>query len=163
MRTRNHLTLGMSLLELLVAMAVGAFIIAAAFAFVTHQTRLFEFTRSELDRDRTGRLALDLLVEDLRLAGLGVGYDGNGNFAGLMLGNFTVQGGAAFGNDHTIQVAYGRNTSNLNGSYTITTDDIGIRFANGAWRSVAQYFGTSGQICSGSGFQANDIVLLVAE
>ncbi len=163
MRTHNHHLRGLSLIELTIAMAVGAFIIAAAFAFVTHQTRLFEFTRSELDRDRTGRLALDLLVEDLRLAGLGVGYDGSGNFAGLMLGSFTVQGGATFSNDYAIQVAYGANPNNLVGQYTITSDDIGIRFANGAWRSIPQYFGTSGQVCSGSGFQANDIVLLLAE
>jgi prepilin-type N-terminal cleavage/methylation domain-containing protein len=154
---------GFTLIEMMVASAVGLFIVATALIFVSHQTRLLEFTKNELDRDRSGRLALDLLTDDLRLAGLGVGYDGAGNFAGMMLGSFSVQGGASFSNTQAIQLNYGANTQGRVGNYTLSTNDIGIRFANGAWRSIAQYSGSSGQVCAGGGFQSGDVVLLVAD
>jgi Tfp pilus assembly protein PilW len=147
----------------MVATGIGLFVIAGALVFVAHNTQLLEFTKSELDRDRSGRLALDLLTDDLRLAGLGVGYDQNGNFGGIMLGSYTVPGGASFGINQTVALGYGVNASGLSGTYNLSTDDIGIRFANGTWRSIANYTATAGQICSGSGFRANDIVLAVAD
>jgi type IV pilus assembly protein PilW len=154
---------GYTLVELMVAMAIGFIIVAGALVFVAHNTRLLEFTKSELDRDRTGRLAMELLVEDLRVAGLGVGYDASGNFGGLMLGTYTVQGGGTFGLNQNVALGYGQNTSGLTGTYNLSTDDIGIRFANGGWRTIANYSGTGGQICRGSGFQVGDIVLMIAD
>lgn len=71
-RHRPHLR-GLTLVELMVGMVISLFILAAAFTFAGHQIRLTEFTAGEVDRDRMGRLALELMAEDLRNAGLGVG------------------------------------------------------------------------------------------
>src|SRR5687768_1400823 len=116
----NRRVRGFTLVELMVSMAIGLFVVAAAFTFVVHQNQLLEFTRRSIDRDRGGRVSLDLLVQDLRHAGIGTGYAPDGTFNGIIFGDFTVPGGAIFhGND--------------------LSDDIGIRMANGSYRSIVQF------------------------
>ncbi len=153
---------GFTLVELLVAVAIGAFIVATTFVFMVHQNRLLEFTKTEIDRDRGGRASLDLLVQDLRHAGVGVGYAADGSFNGLMLGNFTVPGGAQFkANDRAITLT--GSTNGVATSINFITDDIGIRLANGSYRSITQYNAGFAQVCAGGDFQTNDVVVLSSE
>lgn len=153
---------GFSLIELMVAVAIGLFVVAATFVFIVHQNRLLEFTKRDLARDRSGRVALDLLVQDLRHAGVGVGYRADGTFNGLMLGNFTVPGGASFSAaDRPISLI--SSERGVQRAYQSITDDIGIRLANGSYRSITEYGPGFGQVCAGGDFDAGDIVIFQTE
>jgi hypothetical protein len=150
---------GLTLIELMVGTAMGMFVVAAAFTFVVHQNQLLEFTSREIDRDRSGRLALDMLGHDLRHAGVGVGYEADGSFRGIMLGSFTVAGGATFGSDdHPITLkTTGAKT------YPFFTDDVGMRLANGSHRSIVMFSDGVGEVCRGGEFEADDVVLFRSE
>ncbi len=144
---------GMTLIELMVSMTVGLFVLAAAVAVTTDHGRVLGRTTTRLDMHQSGRLAIELLSQDLRHAGIGVGYRPDGSFAGLVRGNFAVAGGATFvGNDRQVDLASG----------TLMTDDIGIRQASGAMRTIAAFSSASAEICSGSGFAQGDVVVLMS-
>lgn len=153
---------GFSLIELMVATAVGLFVVAATFVFIVHQNRLLEFTKRDIDRDRSGRVALDLLAQDVRHAGVGVGYQPDGTFNGLLLGTFTVPGGASFSAvDHPVALVTSQR--GVESAYQSVTDDIGIRLANGSYRSIAQHGPGFGQVCAGGEYEAGDIVIFQTE
>src|SRR5262245_11361588 len=59
--TPRNSRLGLTLIELMVGTAIGAVVIAAAFTFMVHQNYRSEFTNREIDRDRSGRVALEML------------------------------------------------------------------------------------------------------
>ena len=146
----------------MVGTAMGLFVVAAAFTFVVHQNRLLDFTSREIDRDRSGRVALDMLGHDLRHAGVGVGYQADDTFRGMMLGSFTVQGGATFDASNQPIVLKSSNGGTPT-SYNFFTDDIGIRFANGSNRSIVMFGDGVGQVCRGGEFRADDVVLFRSE
>jgi prepilin-type N-terminal cleavage/methylation domain-containing protein len=145
---------GLTLIELLVGMAIGLFVVAAAVTFTSQQTRWLGFTASRIDVDQSGRVALEILAEDLRHAGLGVGYDSSDEFAGLRLGNFSVPGGATF--DSTDRQLVLR-------TETTITDDVGILLADEGIATIAEFSGASGQICNVPAFEVGDIVTMVSE
>lgn len=143
---------GMTLIEVMISMVVGLFVLAAAVAVTTDHGRILGRTTTRLEMHQSGRLAIELLSQDLRHAGIGVGYRPDGSFAGLVRGNFVVPGGAAFvGNDRQITLASG----------TLLTDDIGIRQASGAMRTIAAFSGASAEICAGAAFSEGDVVVLM--
>lgn len=145
---------GFTLLELLVASAIGAFITLAAVAFASQQTRLLGLTSEVLDVSQSGRFAIDRLAADLRVAGAGTGYDEGGRFTGLDLGSFT-RGGATFESNNRAIILEGG---------AATTDDLGLLIANGGYATIAAFNQAgSGQLCSGSGFEDGDVVLLRSE
>jgi len=150
---------GYSLLELLVGSSIGVFVTLAGVAFTTNQTRMYGVTTETLELSQASRSGLARLVADLRLAGLGVGYGLDGNFAGIELGTFS-RGTAQFGANNFL---VGGNTQNGTSSNQIT-DDLGILFANGRYATVAAFNPAgSGQLCAGSGIAVNDIILLRSE
>ncbi|MEM6369528.1 MAG: prepilin-type N-terminal cleavage/methylation domain-containing protein [Myxococcota bacterium] len=140
---------GFTLMEMLVSLAIGAFVALTAVSFVGDQVRLLDSTTSKLESQQESRVVLELLAAELRSAGLGVGYTIDGQFAGLIRGDFSVIGGASFRSD-------GAEVGGL------STDDLGIRFARGDVRTISNYTrGISGQVCSGGDFEADDLVLLM--
>lgn len=143
---------GFSLIELLVASAISIFMVMAIFNFASHETRLLGFTKQEIDIEQSARLALDLLADDLRSAGIGVGYAEDGTFAGLLTQAFTVPGNGSFSADNfSITLASG----------TVPTDDIGIRSARGGLVTVTDFGAGTGQVCAGSGATAGETVVLM--
>ncbi len=154
---------GATLIELMVGVVIAAVVTGAAFVFASHQTRHLGLSSMELDKDQVGRIALGMIARDLRHSGLGVGYMEDGTFSGILLGNFTVRGGAAFdADDQDINLEYGLNTSGLTGTYTTETDDLGVRYAIGEYRTIANFGPGSGQACAGSGIVPGDAALLIA-
>lgn len=145
---------GLTLIELMIGMAMGLFVVAAAVTFTSQQTRWLSFTASRVDVDQSGRMALEMIAEDLRHAGLGVGYDGSDRFAGLRMGSFTVLGGATF--DSTDRALQLRNANTV-------TDDIGIRMADEGIATIAEFGGMAGQICRVGNFAIGDVVTMVSE
>ena len=145
---------GLTLIELMIGMALGLFLVAAAVTFTSQQTRWLGFTASRIDVDQSGRLALEILAEDLRHAGLGVGYNGTEEFGGLRLGTFTVPGGASF--DSTDRPIALRNGATV-------TDDIGILLADEGIATIAEFSGAAGQICNIGNFDEDDIVTMISE
>ena len=63
---------GFSLVELMVAMAIGAVVVAGAAALMLGQQRHFQSTSSDRALQEAARIALGRLGEDLRQAGFGV-------------------------------------------------------------------------------------------
>jgi prepilin-type N-terminal cleavage/methylation domain-containing protein len=145
---------GFTLVELLVSLAIGGFIAVAAVSFTSDHIRLLTATETTVDLNQDGRAVADLLARDLRSAGLGVGYQSDNTFAGLMRGTFTVPGGASFEADDRVFEA---------GGLTVTTDDLGLRTAGGDVRTISSYSPAGGQICSGGRFRPGDLVLMMSK
>jgi len=143
-------TAGFTLIEMLVSLAIGAFVAAAAVTFAGDQIRLLDRTESQLGAQQEGRAVIDLVARELRSAGLGVGYTVDGRFAGLRRGDFAVYGGGLFQS----------NGGEVDGR---ATDDLGMRFAKGDVRTISNYTrGVAGQVCAGGDFAPDDLVLLMS-
>ncbi|MCA9551049.1 MAG: prepilin-type N-terminal cleavage/methylation domain-containing protein [Myxococcales bacterium] len=143
---------GFTLIELMVSMTVGLFVLAAAVQLTSDQSRLLGRASSRLEMHQAARLATDLLAQDLRHASVGLGYRPDGTFAGLSRGNFTVSGGASFqADDRVVTLSSG----------TVRTDDIGIRLAAGSIRTVASYSAATAQLCAGADLEAGEVVVLL--
>lgn len=168
-RTPRRRQRGLTLLELVVGVFIAVFLTAAAVAFAAHETRLMGISRDRLDIAQASRASLDLLVSDLAMAGGGVGYFENGNFAGLDTGPFTIGGcnfnanGAANNFNPGSPPPAGAFTSipltavgqqgTVGTAYNLPTVDIGIRMADGSYATIADYNAAgAGQYC----FDAND-------
>lgn len=142
---------GFTLLELLVSLAVGSVVIAAAVVLTVDHSKVLGRASSRLDMHQRARLSADLLAQDLRHAGVGVGYRPDGRFAGLLRGTFSVPGGATFeADDRAVTLASG----------ALVTDDVGIRQAVGDMRSIAAFGAGSAEICAGASFEEDEVVVL---
>src|SRR5688572_25158030 len=86
---------GFTLLELLVGSSMGIVVTLAAFAFAQRQTRNMAYVTESVTLSQAGRSVIDMLAEDLRHAGAGVGYRADGTFGGIYTGSFRL-GGATF-------------------------------------------------------------------
>jgi type IV pilus assembly protein PilW len=69
---RSRLTQGFSLVELLIAMAVSLLVIAGAMALLVSQQRIFQVSSADRALQETGRIALEELTSNLRMAGYGI-------------------------------------------------------------------------------------------
>ena len=137
----------------MVSSAIGLFTLAVAVRLASDQTVVLGQTTDRMDMFQSARTAVDLLSEDLRHAGVGIGYRPDGQFGGLIRGGFTVAGGAQFFADGLVQrLSTGE----------IPTDDLGLRVATGDLRTVASFLGTQGQICAGSDIAVDDTVVLLS-
>ncbi len=63
---------GFSLVELLIAVAVSLLVIAGAVALLTSQQRIFQVSSADRALQETGRIALEELTSNLRMAGYGI-------------------------------------------------------------------------------------------
>lgn len=169
---------GLTLLELIVGVFIAIFLTAAAVAFAAHETRLMGISRDKLDVSQASRAAIDLLVSDLSMAGGGVGFDETGAFQGLNIGPFFV-GSCGFNltgsaltfapgtppppGSHTpinLRTVGPQGTRPL--QYSTRTIDILLRYADGAYATIANYGGAGGQFCMSPGtrYGPNELVLL---
>ena len=141
-RPRVHQT-GLTLVELLIGTFIALTLTAAAVAFAVHETRLMGASQDRLVIAQTTHAALDLIAEDVAQAGSGIGYDSAGNFAGLMLGNFTV-GACGYGLN-TVSLTEVDQLNVAGTVYSVPTTDLGIRYANGNYAGIADYNALGGQ------------------
>jgi type IV pilus assembly protein PilW len=74
MRRRRNAP-GFSLVELLIAMAVSLLVIAGAMALLVSQQRIFQVSSADRALQETGRIALEELTSNLRMAGFGIDPD----------------------------------------------------------------------------------------
>ena len=63
---------GFSLVELLIALAVSLLVIGGAMALLVSQQRIFQVSSADRALQETGRIALEELTSNLRLAGYGI-------------------------------------------------------------------------------------------
>jgi type IV pilus assembly protein PilW len=68
---KTHLPRGFSLVELLVALGVSLMVIAGALALLISQQRMFQQSSGDRAVQETGRVALEEITSNLRLAGYG--------------------------------------------------------------------------------------------
>ncbi|MFO0723751.1 MAG: prepilin-type N-terminal cleavage/methylation domain-containing protein [Myxococcota bacterium] len=142
---------GFTLVELMVASSVGAVITLAGVAFVSHQTRLMGVTSERIEMNQASRFGLERLRADLRMAGVGIGYDESGGFSGLEFSTFS-RGGAQFTSDNRT----------LNSG--VLTDDLGILIASGGQTTIAGYnSGGLAQFCAASGIKSGSLVVFRSE
>ena len=169
-RTPRRLQRGLTLVELLVGTFIALTLTAAAVAFALHETRLMGASRDKLVISQTTHAALDLIAEDVAEAGTGIGYDAAGNFAGLMLGTFAVGGCTYNPVPNTLTLTEVGDQNAVGSTYDLPITDLGIRYANGNYASIADYDETtsSGQHCQDIDFgdvwfAANELVVLRSE
>lgn len=144
----------MTLLEVVIGAALSIVLTLAAFTFSQHQSRVMGLSSTSLNMGQAGRTAIDLLADDIRHAGVGIGYRPDGSFPGVILGEFTF-GAARFATSGmTVPLASGE----------ISTDDLGFRLADGNYATVADW-STSGtaQICAGSGVRSGELSVVRTE
>jgi prepilin-type N-terminal cleavage/methylation domain-containing protein len=159
---------GVTLIEIVVGVTIGAIITTAAVAFVRSETRLMGLTDNRLELIQGGRATLDLIAAEVQLAGIGTGLDAGRNFNGIMVSPFTVgpvgggAGGPAF-NGATISLEQAQPNP---GTYTVQTQDLGLRVATGEQTSIVQYTGGGGggtvRVCDNEGLdlEQNDLALI---
>lgn len=141
---------GFTLLEVMVSAAISGIVIAAVFAFATHEARLMTLTGDELDTLQGGRSALSTLADDLRHAGGGVGDSASGGFPGLSVGTFTLNGVSFQANDGPITLSSG----------PALTDDIGMIMAIGGQATITELASGTVEICAGSGIRDGELIML---
>lgn len=148
-------TAGFTLIEMMVSVAVGMIVLAAGVRVVADHFMLLRDTTGTADLHRNSREVIEFLSTDLRQAGMGIGYELNGTFAGVERGNFKI-GDATFNSDNQVVALTDGN---------VLTDDIGVRLARGDVRSVADYsagVAGSGQICTSPDIKSGDSVVLLS-
>lgn len=161
---------GFTLLELMIGVAIALFLTAAAVAFARHETRLMGVSNEQLDLEQSSRSAVDLLASDLRQAGVGIGYDATDTFRGLLLENFDAGGVTWNDGGARAQIQLQKSDpvtgANLGPVYNMTTEDIGIVLADGAFATIADYnIAGGGQFCRSPGvdFEPGEVVVFRSE
>lgn len=144
---------GFSLIEMVVSMGVGMLVLAAVVRLVGDSFFLVRESSSDAEIQTGARNILDLLSADIRNAGVGVGYKMNGDFSGVRLGEVAVDGGATFNSQNRpLTLEWG----------DTVVDDLMIRMAPGAMRSIVSYGSDMGQVCkTGEPFLANSLGVFV--
>lgn len=155
MRKPNAQSAGYTLMEVVVASGISILICGAAVGFAQKETRLLGLTSNNIDMNDSSRAVIDLLGDDIRHAGAGIGYRTDGVFAGLLLGSFTVD-----------SVPFNSNNSriNLTTNNNMPTDDIGVMLADGGRATIADFsFSGGGQICRNTGINAGELATFRSE
>jgi len=158
---RSRSNQGFTLIEAMVGLACAMLVLLGAVGFAHYEVRTLGISRDNLEMTQSGRMALDLLMDDLFNAGVGVGYNEAGQFMGLQIGNFN-RGAAAFNSDNnSIDIDHidGNNAQTVG---AFPTDDIGIMMAEGQHVTIV-FWDTSGgvaQVCGPSSFTNGDLVLV---
>lgn len=147
---------GFTLIELMVGFTIAVLLTLAAVSFAAHETRLMGISRERLDLAQASRAAIDLLAEDIKQAGAGIGYQADGVFPGLRLDDFVVDsiqfnpdGGPPTPFDPGLSTPPGVRAEMTIGEvgrneatpaiYTSITTDIGIMTANGSYATIVDY------------------------
>lgn len=151
--------LGISLVEVLVATVISLFLLAGIVQVYTGNKATFSFTNALAEVQENGRFAMELIGQDLRLAGIWGCVDVRGDFTKI---NNTLNGGTVAGytaqaydfiNNPPIQ---GVNNNGINNS-----DELTIRGGRPGQANVRPPFNQNNiAIVDNSWISADDIVLV---
>jgi prepilin-type N-terminal cleavage/methylation domain-containing protein len=94
MTTRNHQQ-GLSLIELLISIALGVTLMSASLQFIVSTRQTYELNDDISRVQENGRIALDILSRDLRLAGYRQPFNGDGKVPDFFLTECTKGSAAA--------------------------------------------------------------------
>ena len=126
---------GFTLVELLVALAVSVLVVAGALGLVVAQQRVLRATSGDRSLQETGRVALEELTGNLRLAGYGIDPVYAFDFGPLLI---TRQERAPFGSVGTAASTFASCTSVTCRDSTAGSDEIVFRYRNPSFvRSLA--------------------------
>ncbi len=175
---------GVTLIELMVGFTIAILLTLAAVSFAAHETRLMGISRDRLDLAQASRAAIDLLADDLKQAGAGIGYQADGTYRGLMLGSFMVDGVVQFNPDGGVPTPFDPGVGagpgvfanvdlravgeyeSQGAAYVSVNTDVGILTANGNYATIAEYnLGGTSMYCRGANalFDAGERVVLRSE
>ncbi len=152
--------LGISLVEVLVATVISLFLLAGIVQVYTGNKATFSFTNALAEVQENGRFAMDLISQDLRLAGVWGCVDVRGNFNKInnTLSAATVNGYTAqaydFINNPPIQ---GVNNNGINNS-----DELTLRGARPGQANVRSPFNQNNIAIVDNGWISADDIVLVA-
>ncbi len=136
---------GFTLIELMVGIALGSLIVMAAVGFAGHQVTTLGRSNQTLEMTQVGRAALDMMADDVLHAGVGVGYQSDGTFAGIVTTGAFLRHGVNFdGDNRAITLNEG------NALVATTTDDLSVALADGEEITIVAYDpgAQTGQICA---------------
>ncbi|MFO0723371.1 MAG: prepilin-type N-terminal cleavage/methylation domain-containing protein [Myxococcota bacterium] len=136
---------GFTLVEMMVGVALGSLVVMAAVGFAGHQVATLGKSNQVLEMTQVGRAALDLVADDVMHAGVGVGYQSNGNFGGIeAAGAYSFQGLNLSSDNRAITV------NEEAGPLVAPTDDLVLSLADGDTVTVVNYAPgpKTGQICA---------------
>lgn len=136
---------GFTLIELMVGIALGSLIVMAAVGFAGHQVTTLGRSNQVLEMTQVGRAALDMIADDVLHAGVGVGYQSDGTFAGIVTTGSYIRNGVTFdGDNRAITLNEG------NAMVATTTDDLSLMLADGEEITIVAFDpgAQTGQICA---------------
>ena len=79
-RTARSVRRGFTLVELMIALAIGAFVVAALYSLFIGQMRQFMYQDTQMEMHQNMRLGMDILSRSARMAGYGTGTLTRGPF-----------------------------------------------------------------------------------
>lgn len=150
---------GMTLIEVMVGTVIALILTAAAVSFATQQVRLMDVSQERLEMSSVGRAALNLVANDVRKAGMGLGYNERGEFLGLDVGAFTQAGlnwngvgGTPAPDGDTPPLDPGVYAANIfvrpgSPPYTVRSTDLRVRYADGTYSTVVTERNLIGVAC----------------
>ena len=147
---------GFTIIELMVGFTIAILLTLAAVSFAAHETRLMGVSRDRLDLAQASRAAIDMVAEDLRMAGAGIGYRSDGEFGGIRLNRFNIgvatfnpNGGPAtpynpgVGTGPGVFADLGLTEKGARGAdgpaFASFSTDVAIVSAQGAYATIADY------------------------
>lgn len=136
---------GFTLIELMVGIALGSLIVMAAVGFAGHQVTTLGRSNQTLEMTQVGRAALDMIADDVLHAGVGVGYQSDGTFAGIVTTGSFLRNGVTFDGDNRVITL-----NEGNGMVATTTDDLSLMLADGEEITIVAFDpgAQTGQICA---------------
>lgn len=96
---------GFTLIEVMVAIAVGGILLSAAYQFLVSQNRVYEVQGQSIEMQQNVRAALDFMCRELRNAGYGVAVDFGPDIFTLPVNNDTADANIDNGTDSITFVA----------------------------------------------------------
>lgn len=166
--------LGMTIVELMVAVAVGLVLMAIAFSIFLSNKQTAEITEDLARLQESGRFAIDQLTRDLRMAGHWGCHDGGPDVVVNDLNG--ASGGSVYDNANGIEgfepgtpVAWQPSTgTDVTASVPLSsvvagTDAISIRYMSGAGfnpTTAMAAIDSNIQVAAGAGFRQGDILMV---
>lgn len=138
---------GFTLIELLVGIAIAVFVTAAAVAFASHETRLMGLSQERVNAAQQGRGALDLIVQDITRAGMGVRFNGRffGGFSRDNAGSVVDANGRFRG---AVALSGEWNLPALQDDAPRVSDHIALVLADGDYATICNYGGNTVTYCN---------------
>lgn len=126
-KVKSHLVRGFTIIELLIGLLISLFIIAVSLTYFVSSARTFNLQTNDNVIQENARFALEILSQNIRLAGLNADNDTSANLTGLFVQSIceTGEAGSTNGNSGSqICTKDGANDTTDNNSDRIAVDYV---------------------------------------